>query len=86
MPNFGTLQGNSRRSWAQWRREKISPDVVICLSELLGGMVSEWDADLDTGSLEFHSHLGHAAGLCPCASAVCQLWSVPHGGPYRSPN
>lgn len=84
--NFMTLQGNSRRSWPQWRGEKISPEVVIHLSELLGGMVGEWDADLDMRTLEFHSYLGHAAGLCPCASALCQLWSAPHRGPYRSPN
>lgn len=69
--NFGTLQGNSRRCWAQRCREKISPDVVICLSEPLDGMVGERDADLDTRTLEFHSHLGHALCKCSMSALVC---------------
>lgn len=86
MSNFGNLQKNRRRSWAQWCREKIRPDVVICLSEPLCGMASVWDGDLDVRTLDFYSHLGQAAGPCPCASVVCQLRFAPHRGPYRSPN
>lgn len=86
MSNFGSLQRNRRRSWTQWCRGKIHPYVVICLSEQLGGMASEWDGDLDMRTLDFYSYLGRAGGPCPCANVVCQLWFHPHRGPYRSPN
>lgn len=53
--DYGSLQRNRRRSLTQWCRGKICPYVVICLSEQLGVMASEWDGDFDMRTLDFYS-------------------------------